>query len=109
MQGQNIWWDYWYFHLTNYALAALLYTLLGRFLLGVLLPPDSPNYIYRWFCRLTDFVVRWTSFITPAYVATRYVPLAAAFWLAAVRLALYIVLYQFGLLPKIVLQPDSPA
>ena len=41
---------HWYFHLPNFVLAALMYTLLGRVLLGFLLDPDSPNYIWRFFC-----------------------------------------------------------
>ena len=53
MAGGDIWWDYWYFHLTNYVLAALMYTLFGRFMLSFILAPNSPNYIYRWFRRLT--------------------------------------------------------
>jgi hypothetical protein len=53
MQGE-LWWSYWYFHLPNYAFAVLFWTLIGRFMFGFFLPPDSPNYIYRWFCRLTE-------------------------------------------------------
>jgi len=35
----------WYFHLPNFILAALMYTLLGRVLLSLFLDADSPNYI----------------------------------------------------------------
>ena len=48
---------YWYYHLPNFVLAALMYTLLGRVLLGLIVEPDSPNYIWRFFCRITDPVV----------------------------------------------------
>ena len=34
-----------------------MYTLLGRALLGLIVEPDSPNYIWRFFCRITDPVV----------------------------------------------------
>ena len=44
----------WYFHLPNFVLAALMYTLLGRALLGLIVGPDSSNYIWRFFCRITD-------------------------------------------------------
>ena len=50
------------YHLPNFVLAALMYTLLGRALLGLIVEPDSPNYIWRFFCRITDPVVapsRW--------------------------------------------------
>ncbi|NJL07638.1 MAG: hypothetical protein HC900_04765 [Methylacidiphilales bacterium] len=33
--------DYWYFHLPNFVLAALFYTLLGRVLLGIVVDADS--------------------------------------------------------------------
>ena len=49
---------YWYFHLPNFVLAALMYTLLGRALLGLIVEPDSSNYIWRFFCRITDPVHR---------------------------------------------------
>ena len=49
---------YWYFHLPNFLLAALMYTLLGRVMLGLIVDPNSQNYIWRFFCRFTDPVVR---------------------------------------------------
>lgn len=42
-------WTYWYFHLPNFVLAALMYTLLGRALLGLSGQPDPDNYIWRFF------------------------------------------------------------
>ena len=48
---------YWYFHLPNFLLAALMYTLLGRAMLGLIVEPNSQNYIWRFFCRITDPVV----------------------------------------------------
>ena len=49
--------SYWYYHLPNFVLAALMYTLLGRALLALFVDPDSSNYIWRFFCRVTDPVV----------------------------------------------------
>ena len=49
--------DYWYFHLPNFVLAALMYTLLGRALLGLMVRSQFANYIWRFFCRVTDPVV----------------------------------------------------
>ena len=56
---------YWYFHLPNFILAALMYTLLGRVLLGLMVDADSPNYIWRFFCRITDPVVAVVATVTP--------------------------------------------
>src|SRR5690606_7534598 len=71
-------WQYWYFHLPNFALAVLAYTLLGRFALSFFLPPDSTNYIWRWFCRLTDWVLVGVRAITPRYVMFLFLPLIGA-------------------------------
>ena len=38
-------WSYWYFQVPNFVLAALVYTLLGRFVLGFFVPADWDNYI----------------------------------------------------------------
>ncbi|MGE0153319.1 MAG: hypothetical protein AB7R90_11940 [Reyranellaceae bacterium] len=101
MADSNIWWDYWYFHLPNYALAVIFYTLLGRFVLSFIVPPDSPNYIWRWFRRLTDRVLIGVSWITPRAVAVRYLPLAAAFWIGMLRLVLFLALAGMGLAPTL--------
>ena len=34
-----------------------MYTLLGRAILGLIVDPNSSNYIWRFFCRITDPVV----------------------------------------------------
>lgn len=101
MTGGDVWWGYWYFHLPNYVLAALMYTLFGRFLLASILRPDSPNYILRWFKLLTNPVVAVVRFLTPAYVPERYLPLAGMFWLAALRLAFFVLMFRWGLAPSL--------
>ncbi|MSO89130.1 MAG: YggT family protein [Rhodospirillaceae bacterium] len=102
MAGQDIWWSYWYFHLPNYALSVLFYTMFGRFALGLLLPPDSPNYIYRWFRRLTDWVVAPVAFVTPRALHGPLLAPVAAFWIMGARVTLFAVLYAAELLPRAV-------
>lgn len=97
----NPFWQYWYFHLPNYVLAVLLYTLLGRFLLSFILPPDSSNYIWRFFCRLTDPVLAATGVITPRFIAPFLLPLVGAFWLGVLRVALLIAMLAAGLNPQV--------
>lgn len=94
------WWSYWYFHLGNYALAILFWTLIGRFMLGFFLPQDSPNYIFRWFRRLTDWLMRPVAFITPSMMPPVVLTLVAAFWVAMARVALFVVLHAAGLTPR---------
>jgi uncharacterized protein YggT (Ycf19 family) len=57
--------SYWYFHLPNFILAALIYTLLGRVVLALFIEPDSKNYIWRFFCRITDPIVGAVAIVTP--------------------------------------------
>ena len=92
---------YWAFHIPNYVLSAVIYSLMGRFLLAFLLPPNSANYIFRWFVLLTEPFVRATRVVTPSFIDTRYVPVAAMFWLMVARLFFFGVMYQFGLVPRV--------
>ncbi|GAB4171011.1 MAG: hypothetical protein OHK0024_07140 [Thalassobaculales bacterium] len=97
----DLWWSYLPFHLINYALAALFYTMFGRFGLSFILPPQSPNYIWRWFCRLTDPVLRLVWIITPGYIADRFMPLCGAFWIGFARVLFFIAAYSWGLAPTL--------
>lgn len=96
----------------DYVLAALLYTMLGRFLLGLLVPPDWDNYIWRFFRRLTDPVLKVTARITPGFMVEPLLPLVAVWWLFVLRVLvnslldpvyranMLLVLHLFGLVPE---------
>jgi YggT family protein len=90
---------YWWFHLPNLVLAALMYTVIGRFVLSFIFDPDSKNYIYRAFVRITDPVVRAVAFVTPLAVPHMVVLLFAAIWLLAGRVALYLLVASLGVAP----------
>ena len=94
-------WEYWYFHIPNYILAALVYTLLGRFAMSFFLPPDSPNYIWRFFRRLTDPVLRTVAVITPRFINGLVLPPIAAYWLFQLRYLWLWLLAAYGLAPQI--------
>jgi YggT family protein len=70
----------------NYLLAALMYTLVGRFILSFLLPPDSKNYIFRAFVRLTNPVLALVRPITPAVVPHLVLLIFAAIWILVLRI-----------------------
>jgi len=93
--------QYWYFHLPNFVLAAVMYSLLGRIILSFFAPPDWKNYIWRAFVRITDPVVRLVRLITPAVLPNLLVLVFAFFWLMALRLALLALLASLNLLPTI--------
>lgn len=92
---------YWYFHLPNYVLAVLFWTLLGRFALSLFVPEDWDNYIWRAFVRLTEPVVRPVRWLTPAIVPPRMVLLLAAVWVFFLRLGLFALLAARNLTPPI--------
>jgi hypothetical protein len=92
---------HWYYHLPNFILAALMYTLLGRVLLGLIVQPDSSNYIWRFFCRITDPAVAVVSVVTPKAVSPVVVWLLGVVWLFWLRVILLHVFLYFGAVPKV--------
>jgi len=91
---------YWYYHLPNFILAALMYTLLGRALLGLIVGPDSSNYIWRFFCLITDPVVAAVAAVTPKAVAPVVLWLFGVVWLFWLRVGLLILFTMYGVMPK---------
>jgi hypothetical protein len=92
---------HWYFHLPNFVLAALMYTLLGRALLGLIVEPDSSNYIWRFFCRITDPVVAAVALVTPKAAAPVVIWLFGVVWLFWLRVVLLYAFLFTGLAPRI--------
>ena len=92
---------YWYFHLPNFILAVFMYTLLGRVLLGLMVDADSPNFIWRFFCRITDPVVAVVATVTPKVTPPVVLWLFGFVWLFWLRVALLYAFLFFGLLPKV--------
>ena len=79
----------WYFHVPNYVLAVLMYTLIGRFALSFFFPAGSTNPIFRSFVWITEPAVRLVRFITPRIVPHIGVLVFAAVWTMVLRFALY--------------------
>jgi len=92
--------SYWYYHLPNFMLAALMYTLLGRVLLSLFIEPDSPNYIWRFFCRITDPVVALVAAVTPRAAAPVVVWLFGFVWLFWLRVAMIYAFLLSGAVPR---------
>lgn len=77
-----------------------MYTLLGRVLLGVFVPPESPNYIWRFFCRVTDPAVAIIALMTPKAVAPVVIWLFGVVWLFWLRVGLLYVFLLLGAAPR---------
>ena len=92
---------HWYFHLPNFILAALMYTLLGRAVLGLIFEPASGNYIWRFFCRITDPVVAAVALVTPKAAVPVVVWLFGVVWLFWLRVLLLYAFLFTGLAPRL--------
>ena len=92
---------YWYFHLPNFILAALMYTLLGRAMLGLMVSPDSPNYIWRFFVWTTDPIVAAVTAVTPKATAPVVIWLFGVVWLFWLRVGLLLLFAATGTAPKV--------
>lgn len=99
MNAANPIFTYWYFHLPNFVLAALMYTLLGRFVLSFIFDEKSDNFIWRFFVRITEPVAKIVGFFTPAAVPSTIVLLLAVVWIFAVRCLFLILLIVMGVAP----------
>jgi hypothetical protein len=84
-----------------YGLAVLAWTCLGRFTMQVFMAPDSPNYIWRFFRRLTDWWIGVVRVLTPLYVAPVWLPLLAALWAFGLRFVFVLTMFALGLAPRL--------
>jgi hypothetical protein len=90
------------FWIMNYALAAVVWSCVGRFLLSFFMPAIQPsNYIWRGFVWITEWSVVASRWITPSPVPGLLLPLVAAFWLFHLRVILFLLFWRFGMTPSI--------
>jgi hypothetical protein len=94
--------SHWYFHIPNLVMAAVLYSLIGRYLLEVIFSimrgnPDA--VILRVFRTVTNPVVRAVRYITPLIVPDGLVVVLAIVWLMALRMFLYLTIVAAGVKP----------
>lgn len=87
----------WYFHIPNLALAALIYTLLGRYLLGLFFKADSEAVMLKVFRSVTDPVLNGVRAITPAIVPNGLVLVFAIAWLLALRMFWFLTCVAGGM------------
>lgn len=93
-------WSFWIYQLPNFALAVVMYTMLGRVLLGLFVDADSTNYIWRFFCRLTDPFIAVIAPVTPKAAAPVVVWLFGFVWLFWLRVGLLYIFLYLGAIPK---------
>jgi uncharacterized protein YggT (Ycf19 family) len=93
--------DFWTFQIPNMILAAVMYTLLGRFLLSLVFAPDSQQVLWRVFVQITDPFLKVARFVTPQIVSLHLLVLFAALWTMLARIGLFMTLAAIGLRPTV--------
>ena len=97
--ADNPFFAYWYFHLPNYALAILMYMMLGRLVLSFFFSASSDSVIWRAFVRITDPVVKSVEMVTPRITPPAVVLVFATIWLLLARFVFLSTLLNLGLAP----------
>jgi len=87
---------YWYYHIADLVLAALIYLLLARLLVALIWGADSDKLMVRVLERVTDPVLESVAAITPRAVPRGLVIAFAVVWLVVARLALFIAVTARG-------------
>jgi uncharacterized protein YggT (Ycf19 family) len=95
---QQSFWSLWYISLPNFVLAVVMYTMLGRAVLGLFVDPNSTNYIWRAFCAITDPFLKVITAVTPKATAPVVLWLFGFVWMFWLRLLLFVFFFATGLL-----------
>lgn len=88
---------HWYFHVPNLLMAAMIYTLIGRYLLELFLARSPNTVILRVFRTVTDPIVRLVRAITPHIVPNGLVVVFAIAWLMAGRMFWFLTCVAAGM------------
>ena len=77
-------------HIIDYLLGMVMWTLIGRFAMGVFLSEDSSFFFMRFFVRSTNPVIKLFAILTPSFLVQPLVPLYVA-W--------FFFMFRFYLMP----------
>lgn len=90
---------YWWFHIPNLVLAALIYSVIGRYLLELVFG-GKEVVIVKVFRSITDPVVKLVRLVTPAVVPNGLVIVFSLFWLMALRMFWFLTAVAAGMQPS---------
>lgn len=93
--------EFWYFHIPNLVMAALIYTLIGRYLLTLFFARNPDAVILKVFSSVTDPVLRLVRAITPAIVPNGLVLVFSIVWLMALRMFWFLTCVAAGMKPSV--------
>lgn len=78
----------------DYSLGVVMWTLIGRFAMGIFLPENSSFFFMRFFVRSTDPLLRLFKPVTPGFLLEPLIPLFVAWFFFMVRF--YIMPWVLG-------------
>ena len=70
---------------SDYLLGVVMWTLIGRFAMGLFLPEDSSFFFMRFFVRSTNPLLKLFAPITPGFLIKPMVPLFVAWFFYMIR------------------------
>ena len=82
-------------------MAALIYALIGRYLLSLIFGWESDRVIVRVFSGVTDPVLKVVGAITPKIVPAGLLIVFSIVWLFAARIAFFLGLVLLGMRPNV--------
>jgi YggT family protein len=92
--------QHWWFHIPNLLLAAMIYTVIGRYILELVFG-DKDVVIVNVFRSVTDPVIKLVRLITPAVVPNGVVIVFTLMWLMAARMLWFLTAVAAGMSPSV--------
>ena len=80
--------------ISDYLLGMIMWTLIGRFAMGIFLPEDSEFFFMKFFVRSTNPLIRAFKPITPSFLVQPMVPLYVAWFFFMFRF--YVMPWMMG-------------
>lgn len=96
--------QHWYFHVPNLLMAAMIYTLIGRYVLELVFDTISKNkdaVILRVFRSVTDPFLKLIRLVTPMIVPSGLLVVFGIAWLMAARMGWFLTCVAAGMKPNV--------
>lgn len=91
---------HWWYHVPNLVMAALIYTLIGRYLLELFFGARDA-VIVNVFRSVTDPILKLVRLVTPAIVPNGLVLVFTMAWLLAARMFWFLTAVALGMRPSV--------
>jgi hypothetical protein len=71
--------------ITDYLLGMVMWTLIGRFAMGIFLPEDSTFFFMKAFVKMTNPVIKVFAIVTPSFLVQPLIPIYVAWFFFMIR------------------------